>query len=248
MAYSETYFTQRESWRDWRIEARELLRLARVTRESRVVEIGCGGGGLARMLRERGARVVGVDTLARALELAREKEWERGSAGEGETVTPSPLLPLSPSSFVRIAEDGKLPFHDAAFDALIGQHVVEHLPEANAALREWKRVLKPGGRLTLATPNARYPDPAHFADADHARVFSPDELRDAVTRAGFVIEECCTIFPFLSRVRALRAFGVIAYRAFRRAPYFAARGRTILIAARKPRNDRTRAKGKKQCE
>jgi hypothetical protein len=33
-------------------------------------------------------------------------------------------------------------------------------------------------------------------------------------------------------VRALRAFGVIAYRAFRHAPYFAARGRTILIAAR----------------
>jgi len=54
-----------------------------------------------------------------------------------------------------------------------------------------------GGRLALATPNARYSDPAHFADADHARVFSPDELRDLAGRAGFVVEQCFTIFPFL---------------------------------------------------
>jgi hypothetical protein len=41
-----------------------------------------------------------------------------------------------------------------------------------------------------------------------------------------------TIFPFLTRARLLRAFGVIAYRAFARAPYFASRGRTILLGAR----------------
>ncbi len=32
MAYSDFYFTPRETWRDWRIEADELMRLARVTR------------------------------------------------------------------------------------------------------------------------------------------------------------------------------------------------------------------------
>ena len=94
-------------------------------------------------------------------------------------------------------------------------------------------MLKSGGQVALATPNARYPDPSHFADADHARVFSRDELRAVVARAGFVSEECFTIFPFLARVRALRAFGVIAYRVFQRAPYFATRGRTLMLAARK---------------
>jgi SAM-dependent methyltransferase len=222
MGYSDSYFTARESWRDWRIEARELMRLARVTRDVRVLEVGCGGGGLLRMLRERGACAVGVDALESALYLAR-------LAG-----AKSPLLPRAPAPLlVRIGEDGNLPFRADAFDALIGQHVVEHLSEVDAALREWKRVLKPHGWIALATPNARYPDPAHFADADHARVFSPDELRAVVTRAGFVIEEWFTIFPFLARIRALRAFGVVAYRVFRRAPYFATRGRTIMIAARK---------------
>ena len=241
MAYSESYFTSRETWRDWRIEACELIRWARVTRDARVLEFGCGGGGLLRLLRVRGARAVGVDTLEAALHLVHERQ----SAGEqrcGGTEERLPLHPCSPAPLlVRIGEDGALPFRDNIFDALIGQHVIEHLPDVDSALREWKRVLlspkpregKTGGRLALATPNARYPDPAHFDDADHARVFTPDELCDAVTRAGFVVEDCFTIFPFLSHMRALRAVGIIAYRVFERAPYFATRGRTIMLAARK---------------
>jgi len=234
MAYSESYFTQRETWRDWRIEAHELIRLAGVTRDARVLEIGCGGGGLLRMLRERGARAVGVDTLERALFLARGRlHTDTETRREGDKEKNSSLSPCHLATLSRIGEDNLVPFRDSTFDALIGQHVVEHLPDMDAALREWKRVLKPNGRLALATPNARYPDPAHFADADHARVFSPDELRDVVRRAGFVIEHCFTIFPFLSRVRALRVFGIIAYRVFQRVPYFATRGRTLMLAARK---------------
>lgn len=233
MAYSETYFTQRESWRDWRSEARELLRWARVTRTARVLEIGCGGGGLLRMLHARGARAVGVDTLDAALVLAHErlqinKATRRGDQKNNFTVSHSPLVSLA-----QVGEDGALPFHASAFDALIAQHVIEHLPNVAVALDEWRRVLRVGGHLALVTPNARYPDPAHFADADHARIFSPDELRAAVTRAGFGVEACFTIFPYLGRLRALRAFGVLAYRAFQHAPYFAARGRTIVLGARK---------------
>ena len=83
----------------------------------------------------------------------------------------------------------------------------------------------------IATPNALYPDPAHFADQDHAHVFSPDELRDTIQRSGLIVDSCFTIFPFLSRIRPFRAFGVIMYRVFQHAPYFATHGRTILIAA-----------------
>jgi SAM-dependent methyltransferase len=229
MAYSTAYFTARESWRDWRIEAQSLIELARVMRGARVLEIGCGGGGLLRLLRERGARGVGVDSLDVALNLARERDL-------------SGFQKPDRSELIRVGEDSALPLCDAAFDAIIAQHVVEHLPDVAVALREWKRVLrspepsegKPGGRLALATPNALYPDPAHFADADHAHVFTPRELRDTVQRVGFVVESCYTIFPFLSRARLLHALGVIAHSPFRRAPYFASRGRTLLLSARKP--------------
>jgi SAM-dependent methyltransferase len=235
MAYPESYYAARESWRDWRIEARELLHLAQVARGARVLEVGCGGGGLLRMLHDRGARAVGIDTPGRALDLARARpagERESRGVGGGILLPPCSLAPL----LVEVGEGDALPFRADTFDAIVGQHVIEHLPDVNAALREWRRVLKPNGYIALATPNARYPDPAHFADAAHARVFSPTEIREVVTRAGFVVAACFTAFPFLSRTRALRACGVIAYRAFQHAPYFATRGRTIMLAAHKSGN------------
>jgi len=231
MSYTEAYFIARESWRDWRIEANQLISLARVSKGTRVLEIGCGGGGLLRLLCERGADAVGVDTLEVALNLAKQRdEWLVPTDVEGDFSSP---VTRYPTLLVRIGEDSALPFRDAVFDAVIGQHVVEHLPDADAALLEWKQLLKPGGRLALATPNVLYPDPAHFADADHARVFSPRELSDAAARAGFAADACYTIFPFLTRMRALRALGVVGYRVFQHVPYFATRGRSIILSMRK---------------
>ena len=190
--------------------------LARVSQGTRVLEIGCGGGGLLRLLRERGAFPVGVDTLDVALELAKRRG---GSSGD--------------LTVIRIGSEGALPFGDGSFDVIVGQHVVEHLRDVGAALCEWKRLLRAGGRLVLATPNARYPDPAHFADASHTHVFSPSEMREATERAGFFVEACYTLFPFLLGIRALRGLGVVGYRVFLHAPYFSARGRTIMLGARK---------------
>jgi ubiquinone/menaquinone biosynthesis C-methylase UbiE len=55
---------------------------------------------------------------------------------------------------VRIAcEDAtRLSFPDDSFDRVIAAHVLEHLPAPNLALREWVRVLRPGGVLTLVLP------------------------------------------------------------------------------------------------
>jgi SAM-dependent methyltransferase len=233
MTYSTEYFVARESWRDWRIEAQTLINWARIAPGTRILEIGCGGGGLLRLLREHGASVVGVDTLDVALALANEQLIlaDKGTRRKGDKEKNLSL------SLIHIGEDATFPFRPNSFDAILAQHVVEHLPEIHNALREWKRLLKPNGRIALATPNALYPDPAHFADADHAHIFAPAELRRACAQAGFIVESCATIFPFLSRARFLRAFGVMGYRLFQRAPYFASRGRTILLSARNGESD-----------
>ena len=224
MSYQESYFTERESWLDWRIEARELIRLAHVNQGTRVLELGCGGGGLLRMLHERGAFAVGVDTLETALKLASESLTKHDPKRSAESIHP----PLT-----RIGVSDSLPFSVSSFDSIIGQHVIEHLPNTSAALHEWRRLLKPTGRLMLATPNGLYPDPSHFADADHTHVFTPNELRDLVEQAGFVVESCYTIFPFLSRARLLRGVSLMTYYLFRYVHYFPMRGRTIVLVAKK---------------
>ena len=233
MSYDGAYFRARERWRDWRIEARELIRLGRVEPGARVLEIGCGGGGLLRMVSARGARGVGVDTLEAALRLARKN---LDADGRGSTrmsgENPRPFAGIRVPLF-RISDDNNLPFTSSAFDAILGQHVVEHIAGADAALREWHRLLKPGGYLALATPNARYPDPAHFADANHTHIFSSAELTAALERAGFQVENCITVFPYFTRLRFLRGIGIIGYNLFRRAPYWSTRGRTLLISALK---------------
>lgn len=226
MEYDDSYLSMRETWRDWRIEARLLAKLAGVRQDARVLEIGCGGGGLLRQLVGRCACAVGVETSKEALKVARESS-ERGRPVDSPSR--SKRLPL----LVQVGEDGALPFAAGTFDAVVGQHVFEHLTDGAAALCEYRRVLQSGGRLALATPNALYPDPAHFADADHQHLYSPFELAAAVARAGFVVESCSTVFPFLSSQRWLRRVGVGAYPVFQHLPFFSDHGRTIVLGAAK---------------
>jgi SAM-dependent methyltransferase len=51
------------------------------------------------------------------------------------------------------ADLGRLPFRDASFDIAISSHVAEHLTEPERVFAELARVLKPGGRLLILTPN-----------------------------------------------------------------------------------------------
>ena len=53
---------------------------------------------------------------------------------------------------LRFADVTALPFADATFDAAMSLDVLEHVPDFRAALREFARVLRPGGRLVLTVP------------------------------------------------------------------------------------------------
>jgi phosphatidylethanolamine/phosphatidyl-N-methylethanolamine N-methyltransferase len=53
---------------------------------------------------------------------------------------------------IRSEDAGTLSFADSTFDRLIAAHVLEHLAQPHVALREWARVLKPGGLLSLVLP------------------------------------------------------------------------------------------------
>src|SRR5262249_48210875 len=96
------------------------------------LDVGCGTGFLSLELAARGHRVTGIDFAPAMLELARGKAPEAGAAGGFEE-----------------ADAEQLPFAAASFDLVVTRHVLWTLPHPEAAIDDWRRVLRPGGRLAI---------------------------------------------------------------------------------------------------
>jgi ubiquinone/menaquinone biosynthesis C-methylase UbiE len=205
--YAGDYYRARLACPGFRREVEHALRLLDLRPGDRLLEVGCGAGALLAAASQYCPEVVGLEVNRGALRMA-----ER--AGE-----------------VVCADAEHLPFADGAFDAMVAQHLIEHFAAPEPLLREWRRVLLPGGRLVLLTPNARYPDPALFFDPDHRLIFSRGHLRQVLREAGFRVARDYTLFPFLGS----RRLGRVARRLLwlRRLPWFSERGATIFVRARR---------------
>jgi SAM-dependent methyltransferase len=138
---------------------------AQLAGAGRVLEVGSGSGlGLA-YLREHTTGAVGGDYTAALLQESRRH------------------LPEAP---VARFDAERLPFQDAGFDLVLMLEMIYYLPDRLAALREARRVLRPGGRVFICLPNRDRPDfnPSPLA------VGYPNvpELRAALEQAGFEAE------------------------------------------------------------
>ncbi len=104
-----------------------------------LLDIACGSGGPALfMAKETGCDLVGVDIHADGVAQANRQAKER-SLDER-------------CRFQTVDAGAGLPFEDGTFDALSCFDAINHLPDRPAVLREWKRVLKPGGCLLFTDP------------------------------------------------------------------------------------------------
>jgi len=75
----------------------------------------------------------------------------------------------------------ELPFGTDLFDSVVGTAILHHLPDARAALREWVRVTRPGGTVTVMEPNYLFPKDlvtAHIVEEEqHKTQMAPWRLR-----------------------------------------------------------------------
>lgn len=98
----------------------------------RTLEMGCGKGGLLHILRQQGHDVRGVEI----------DEWMLGESRRlyGD-------LPITASGGYELG------YADGMFDVVMSFDVIEHIPDTDRHLREVRRLLRPGGRYLLQTPN-----------------------------------------------------------------------------------------------
>lgn len=120
-------------------ELRGWLPLMRLDAAQEGLEACCGSGGVTcRLARETGARWAGVDINVHGIEAA-----SRLAARDGLS---------SRVSFHVLDASRPLPFPDESFDAVLCNDSINHLPDRLAVLRDWRRLLRPGGRLLFTDP------------------------------------------------------------------------------------------------
>jgi ubiquinone/menaquinone biosynthesis C-methylase UbiE len=156
----------------------------------RVLDIGCGGGYLARLLAAAvtpGGRVTGLDSSGPAISYARRR------------------APGNCSFAVGVAQD--LHLANRSFDVMTSTLAAHHIPEAARpdAFGEMYRVLRPGGALLVADfrpSGRRHTLHPRGGAMRHGSVVPLDEL---ATAAGFRVEAHGDL-PLLRYIRAVRPY------------------------------------------
>lgn len=130
--YRQLYRAQQPGWQP----ATELFAAAVAERSSltsRVLDLGCGRGGLVEQLEPR-PHVIGIDPDIASLATHRLPDLPRAAA-----------------------YSHALPFEGSVFDLVYATWLLEHLDFPERTLAEVGRVLRPGGAFVFITPNARHP-------------------------------------------------------------------------------------------
>lgn len=153
-------------------------------RDLKILDIGCGTGAMSQKL-ERFGEVTSADFSPLALDFCRRRKL----------------------SHVCQADAMNLPFDDASFDVIVALDILEHLADDEAALRHFRRVLKPGGYVIATVP--AYPSlwSSHDVALMHYRRYVARDVRDRFVAAGLTITRLSyamtLLYPLVWAVRRL---------------------------------------------
>ena len=165
-----------------------IFHYCRVGLGERILEIGSGSGWFSIEMAQRG-----FDTTA--LDLS-EKNLER-------------IRKIEPGVKIATGDAYSLPFESERFDWIVANEVLEHLERPAEAIAEWKRFLKPGGRILVSTPylekiqytlciHCNRKTPLHA----HLHSWTKEGLREVFSAGGFRQGNMVTFFnQYLSHFR-----------------------------------------------
>jgi SAM-dependent methyltransferase len=155
-----------------------------------LLDVGCGRGDHLTEFQRMGFQCKGIDKTEEAKELA--KNIEIGNVD---------------------VEKEPLPFKDNSFDVVFNKSLLEHLNYPDNFMRETYRVLKPGGRLIILTPDWESNYKMFYGDYTHKTPFTIDSLGDINSIFGFNIIEVKKFrqLPVLWKYPALIFFSKVLY-------------------------------------
>lgn len=165
---------------------RKVMDALGLRRDDEVLDVGCGPGGPAVLIaRETGARITGVSISNYDVSAATKRAEEAGLADRLD---------------FRHGDYMALDFPDASFDSVIAIESLLSAPDLDYVLREFNRVLRPGGTVALChcTREAQLSpeDLEKFKASNMAQQLpSLPEWIDALKRAGFAVEEYTQFGP-----------------------------------------------------
>ncbi len=150
----------------------------------RVLDLGCGvGRHVITTYTLKNVQSVGVDLCLDDLKTAKQRYEEEFVEPENK----------AKSFGLSVGNALSLPFADNCFDKIICSEVLEHIPDYKSALKEIRRILKPGGILAATVPRY-YPEwicwrlsaDYHNEKGGHVRIFNANRLRREVEEQGMV--------------------------------------------------------------
>lgn len=186
--FQKIFEFEAEHW--WFAERRQVLRylLERFVpqKSAAIVDVGCGTGHHLLFLRRLGyANAVGIDVSPLAIAFCA----RQGLANVSQ------------------ADAAHLPYGERQLDALLVFDVLEHLADDAAAMREFGRVLKPGGVAIFTVPAFRFLWSRHDVVLQHYRRYRIADFQPLAAAGGFTVSAWsyffCAIFPAVVVYRAI---------------------------------------------
>ena len=168
-------------------ELRRFIRLLNLNHSSNVLEIGSGSGGPALFLAETvRCRIMGLDIN------------EFGIKNSNQLAQRRSLDALT--KFQQADASQPLPFEEDTFDAIISNDAMCHVPKRLESLREWHRVLKPGGRMLFTdalviTGLLSHEEIARRSSIGYYFYVPPGINERLIEEAGFKLVACENLTP-----------------------------------------------------
>ncbi len=151
----------------------------------RILDVGCGTGTMLTYLARFG-NAEGVDIDPEAVGYCHDRGLNQ----------------------VRQSAADSLPFDDATFELVTALDVIEHIDDDLGALREVRRVLRPGGRLLLTVPAYRFLWGRQDEINLHKRRYVSRQVRKRLQSAGFDVQRLtymnAILFPAIAGIRLIR--------------------------------------------